>query len=122
MYAIKNTQQEIIMSEHVKEITSAQDLNALLDQGLPVVIDFWAPWCGPCRHMSPIFHHVAKEMDGRVNFCKINIDEAQEIAGGFHVMSIPTFVTLKDGKEVARQVGGASEDALMQWIDEGLLK
>ena len=71
----------------------------------PVLIDFWASWCGPCKMMSPVIDAIAEEMGEKVKVCKINIDEEQNLAVKYNVMSIPTFIVLKDGKEVSRSVG-----------------
>ena len=70
-----------------------------------VLIDFWASWCGPCRMMSPVVDKIAEEMQDTVKVCKINIDEEQNLAVRYNVMSIPTFVVFKDGKEVNRSIG-----------------
>ena len=71
----------------------------------PVLIDFWASWCGPCKMMSPVIDSIEEEMGDSVKVCKVNIDEQQNLAVRYNVMSIPTFVVLKDGKEVSRSVG-----------------
>lgn len=71
----------------------------------PVLIDFWASWCGPCKMMSPVIDAIAEEMGEKVKVCKINIDEEQNLAVKYNVMSIPTFIVIKDGKEVSRSVG-----------------
>ena len=70
-----------------------------------VLIDFWASWCGPCKMMSPVIDSIAEEEGNTVKVCKINIDEEQNLAVKYNVMSIPTFIVLKNGKEVARSVG-----------------
>lgn len=70
-----------------------------------VLIDFWASWCGPCRMMAPVVDAIAEEMGDTVKVCKINIDEEQTLAVKYNVMSIPTFVVIKDGKEVGRTIG-----------------
>ena len=67
----------------------------------PVLIDFWASWCGPCKMMSPVIDEIAEEMGDSIKVCKINIDEEQNLAVKYNVMSIPTFIVLKDGKEVS---------------------
>lgn len=70
-----------------------------------VLIDFWASWCGPCKMMSPVIDAIAEEMGEKVKVCKINIDEEQNLAVKYNVMSIPTFVVIKEGKEISRSIG-----------------
>lgn len=83
----------------------------------PVLIDFWASWCGPCKMMSPVIDEIAEEMGDSIKVCKINIDEEQNLAVKYNVMSIPTFIVLKDGKEVDRSVGVQSKEEI-----KGMLK
>ena len=83
----------------------------------PVLIDFWASWCGPFKMMSPVIDEIAEEMGDSIKVCKINIDEEQNLAVKYNVMSIPTFIVLKDGKEVDRSVGVQSKDEI-----KGMLK
>lgn len=84
------------------------------------VIDFFATWCGPCRMMAPIFESVGQKMSGKANFVKVDVDESEDLARKFGVMSIPTMVILKDGNLVAKRVGLMQADALEQWVNENL--
>lgn len=76
------------------------------------LLDFWAPWCGPCQMMKPVIEELEKELDGKVEFIKINVDENQEEAAKFGVMSIPTYIALKDDQEVGRRVGFLPKEEL----------
>lgn len=88
----------------ITEIKTQAELDAILTQGKPVLADFWASWCGPCKVQGPIFTEASEKMP-EVNFVKINVDEAPELASSFGILSIPTLVVFKDGKEVKREVG-----------------
>ena len=81
-----------------------------------VLIDFWASWCGPCRMMSPVIDQIAEEMQDTVKVCKINIDEEQNLAVKYNVMSIPTFVVIKEGKEIGRSVGVQGKSEIVNMI------
>lgn len=89
----------------------------VLKAAKPVLIDFWASWCGPCRMMSPVIDKIAEEMGEKVKVCKINIDEEQNLAVKYNVMSIPTFIILKNGKEVARSVGVQDKSEIIGMIE-----
>jgi thioredoxin 2 len=83
---------------------------------IPVLVDFWAPWCGPCRMVSPAVERLAVQLAGRLKVVKLNTDEAPAIAGRFAVQGIPLLVLLRDGDEVDRRVGALPEPALRQWL------
>ena len=84
------------------------------------VIDFFATWCGPCRMMAPIFESVGQKMNDKATFFKVDVDESEDLARKFGVMSIPTLVILKDGKMIEKHVGLMQADALEQWVNENL--
>jgi thioredoxin 2 len=85
---------------------------------LPVLVDFWAPWCGPCRMVSPAVQRLATEMAGRLKVVKLNVDEAPAIAGRYAVQGIPLLVLHRDGQEIDRRVGALPESALRQWLSQ----
>ena len=85
-----------------KMLTSETFDKEVTESSLPVLVDFYADWCGPCKAMSPVVEQLAAEYEGKVKVCKINVDDSQDIAARFGVMSIPTFIFFKDGKPPAR--------------------
>ena len=84
------------------------------------LLDFYAEWCPPCQQMKPIFEELGKEFEGRVEFKKIDIDKEGEKAAKFKVMSVPTFVIIKDGQEVSRKMGALSREVFKSWVEENL--
>jgi thioredoxin 2 len=89
---------------------------------LPVLVDLWAPWCGPCRVVAPGVEQAARELAGRLKAVKVNVDEAPRVAERFGVRGIPTLLILRQGREVARQVGAVPPAALVRWVEEVIAK
>lgn len=99
------------------EVTGAEAFSALLSQcPLPVVIDFWAPWCGPCRMMAPEFTKAAAQAAGEAVFVKVNTDEHPQIAGQFRIQGIPAFALLRNGNVAAQTSGFQPADRLLAWM------
>ena len=94
----------------------------VLKSSLPVFVDFWAEWCGPCRMVGPAVEQISKIMAGKVKVAKVNVDENQEIAMKYGVQSIPSLILFKGGKEVARTIGAAPKEAYIKFIESSLAK
>ena len=88
----------------------------VLDSAVPVVVDFWAEWCGPCKMIAPSLEEIATEMQGKVKVTKLNIDENPELAAQYGVRSIPTLMLFKGGQPASMQVGARPKSALSDWI------
>jgi thioredoxin 1 len=110
------------MAGLVKEVGYEEYEEEVLKSKLPVFVDFWAEWCGPCLMVAPIIEQLAEEYNGRVKFVKVNVDEGQNgrIADQLGIMGIPTFIIYKDGRPVARAVGAAQKDYYRRMIEEVL--
>ncbi|GKT11402.1 MAG: thioredoxin 2 [Thiomicrorhabdus sp.] len=102
------------------EMTGDQFLRALQKTDQPLVVDFWAPWCGPCKGFAPTFSKAAEQMEPRARFIKINTEVEQQIAGQFNIRSIPTLAVFKEGKEIARMSGAMDLGGLTQWVNQHL--
>jgi thioredoxin 1 len=109
-----------------KELEGIVQLNAMnwndivLNSDMPVLIDFWAEWCGPCRMVGPIVEQLAQSLEGKVKVFKLNVDQNQEIAMKYNVQSIPTLVIFKNGKEIARTIGLSPKEKYEKFVNNTL--
>ena len=101
----------------VKDVTDQNFEEEVIKSTLPVLVDLWAPWCGPCRMVAPVIDKLAEKYDGRFKFCRLNVDENPKTAAGYRVMSIPTLMFFKDGKAVDTVIGAVPEQALQPKIE-----
>ncbi len=101
----------------VKDVTDQNFEEEVIKSTLPVLVDLWAPWCGPCRMVAPVIDKLAEKYDGRFKFCRLNVDENPKTAAGYRVMSIPTLMFFKDGKAVDTVIGAVTEQVLQPKID-----
>ncbi len=103
------------------EIIGTQDnFNELIDGAVPVLVDFWATWCGPCRMLMPTIEQIADEYEGRLKVCKVNVDEQPELAREYQINTIPCLMLFKGGELVERSVGAKPKHLLAQMIDKAL--
>jgi len=103
-------------------VTDAEFSQKVLQSDVPVVVDFWAPWCGPCRAVAPILEELAGEYEGKLTVAKVNVDDEQQYAGQYGIMAIPTMLVFKNGQIVQRIQGAAPKPKLKQAFDEALTR
>jgi thioredoxin 1 len=102
------------------KVTDANFKSEVMGAGGPVVVDFWAEWCGPCKMIGPALEEIAKEMQGKVTIGKLNVDENPGVASTYGIRSIPTLMLFKDGKMASSKVGAAPKSELKKWITEAI--
>jgi thioredoxin 2 len=96
----------------------ARTFDSAIQATIPVLVDFWAPWCGPCRLVSPVVERVGRALAGRLKVVKLNTDEAPDVAARYDVQGIPLLVLISDGREVDRLVGAVAEPQLRRWVEQ----
>ena len=106
---------EPLFSGHPADLSEAAFSRQIERSDLPVLVDFWAPWCGPCRMMAPAYEQAAQALEPDMRVIKVNTEEAQAIAARFNIRSIPTLMVLKRGREVGRQAGAMSAPDIIRW-------
>ena len=106
------------MSDNVVHVTTKSFESDVLQSSVPVVVDFWAPWCGPCRAIGPILDELAAQYDGKVKVAKVNVDDEPELAASFQIRGIPALFTLQDGQVTGQMVGFGGKGKLVALFDE----
>ena len=108
------------MTDSIKHVTDASFESDVLKSDIPVLVDYWAEWCGPCKMIAPLLDDAAKAYEGRVIIAKLNVDENPDTAAKFGIRGIPTLMLFKDGKAAATKVGAMSKSQLSAFLDESL--
>ena len=100
----------------VTELNKDNFEKEVMEANVPVLIDFWASWCGPCRMMSPVIDQIAEEMGDKLKVCKVNVDENHELAEKYEIMTIPAFIVIKNGAEAGRTIGVQTKEDILKLI------
>ncbi len=108
------------MSDHIKNVSDDSFTNDVLQSEQPVLVDYWAAWCGPCKMIAPILEEVASEFAGKVTVAKLNVDENQQTAAKFGIRGIPTLMLFQNGEVKATKVGAVSKSQLTEFLNQSL--
>ncbi len=106
------------MSKNILTLNSGNFETETKKPGAPILVDFWAEWCGPCRMVSPVLEKLADEMDGKVRIGKVNVDDESSLAGRYGIQSIPTLLLFKDGKVVDQYIGATTKENLVKMLQK----
>lgn len=108
------------MGENVIDATDATFDDAVMNSDVPTIVDFWAPWCGPCKQLTPILEAVAEDYVGKVNVAKVNIDQNRGVASKFNIMAIPTLIAIRNGEVVGRAQGFSNRNGVADFFKTAL--
>ena len=108
--------------QYVKDVTEADFMTEVVEKSMdvPVIVDFWAPWCGPCKMMAPQFQQAARQLEPRVRLAKVNTEAEPHLAAQFGIRSIPTLALFQGGREIARQAGAMGVQDIVRWVSAQL--
>jgi thioredoxin 1 len=108
------------MAGNVQEVSDSNFENEVLKASIPVLVDFWAPWCGPCKSIAPVLEEIAKDYNGKLKVCKVNVDDNPKSPSNYNVRGIPNLVLFKGGKVVEQIIGAVPKDQLITAINKAV--
>jgi thioredoxin 1 len=109
---------EFQVSDNITHVSEASFDQEVVQSGQPVLVDYWAEWCGPCKMIEPLLHEIADEYAGRIKIAKVNIDENPQVANQFKIRGIPTLMVFKDGKVQGMKVGAVTKGVLKEFVEQ----